>query len=176
MRSLLLSVDAVSVHSPSGLVMRRRPRHVGRLGPAGKKTIHIAGLFLNDYIHADGSVKAKALEQIDDPKSALREFLVTFATLEHKALIVGGNSMVWNVEADYNDVVTKVVEAAREFGIPTVTGTKCWLRMPLATYFGEGMPESTKDLACGEIQEFGNSSSQLPEECGASCLVLLLSR
>ena len=39
--------------------------------------------------------------------------------------------MFWRVENDYDEVVRLVVEKSRSYGIPTVTGSNCWLKMHL---------------------------------------------
>ena len=69
--------------------------------------------------------------------------------------------MVWNVDADYNEVVAKVVEAAREFGIPTVTGTKCWLRMPLVTETVTSAKEKQKVQRTWHVEKSRSSATAL---------------
>jgi hypothetical protein len=62
--------------------------------------------------------------------------------LQKKALIIGGSHRVWNVEESYNDVVKLVVERSRSYGIPTITGDKCWIKMRL-------LPELVKQASGG---------------------------
>jgi RNA:NAD 2'-phosphotransferase (TPT1/KptA family) len=100
--------------------------------------VYIAALFLNDFIGAKGGVRWDPVANALKPGSPLQTFFETFKTLPHKALIVGGSSKVWGVGDDYDDVVEMVVANARAHGIPTVRGTRCWLRMPLVRESKQG--------------------------------------
>ena len=67
--------------------------------------IAIAAIFLNDFIKADGTIIWSAVNTALDAGKPMARFLDEYATLKHKALIIGGHSSVWNVEEDYDRVV-----------------------------------------------------------------------
>ena len=93
--------------------------------------VYIAALFLNDFVGPRGGVRWDHVANALKPGSPLQLFLEEFKKLPHKVLLVGANAKVWGVGDDYDDIVETVVANARTHGIPTVRGTRCWIRMPL---------------------------------------------
>ena len=102
-----------------------------RRANAAPDAIYIGAVFLNDYVDSHGKVNWTKVKQAAEPNSSWNEFLDLMMRLPCKALIVGGSSRVWGVGEDYDDVAKAFVLMARAKGIPTVYGTRAWLRMPL---------------------------------------------
>ena len=93
--------------------------------------VHIFALFLNDFVNPDGSIRKQEVLKALDEDSLFMRFLKDLQKLHLKILVIGGSAKVWNVDEDYDDLVNLLVAKARECNIPTVTGAKCWLQMPL---------------------------------------------
>jgi RNA:NAD 2'-phosphotransferase (TPT1/KptA family) len=83
-------------------------------------------------------------------------------------LIVGGSSKVWNVSEEYDQVVDMVVKMARQRGIPTVRGTRTWIRMPLVRESSQGKivtwhvkaGETSAEILCYFLKALSNIALQ----------------